>query len=538
MLYQEYYSEKTLPDGSIEAGLDYPDDFSFGWDVVARIAAEEPQKKALVWCNADGDERIFTFGDIDAASNRIANLLLSSGISRGDRVILVMKRHYGYWPAAIALHKIGAVMIPMTHMLTASDFAYRFAAARPKAIITAADEGVMGSILAGEAQAGASMLRWCWGKRHPSFRDIEEEMEASSPQLGRIHTLATDPMIIYFTSGTTGYPKGVIHDFSYPLAHIPTAKDWQKARDGGLHFTVAETGWAKASWGKIYGQWLVGAAVMAYDFDTFDPRQVASVINRYGVTSFCAPPTVYRYLARKGIPPMPTLEHASTAGEYLSPDIFRLFREKTGLKLHEGYGQTETVLLTADFQGDAAPGSMGRPSPLFDVRILRPDGSEASAGEIGEIAVIPKGGRKAAGIFSDYLGSSQLYSYAWRGGAYHTGDMAWKDDDGIFWFHGRGDDVIKSGGFRIGPGEIEDILSTHPAVMECSVVGVPDEARGQAVKAVVVPAPEGEPGHMLEREIREYCNARLAEYKWIRQVEFRDCLPKTISGKVRKAELR
>ena len=277
---------------------------------------------------------------------------------------------------------------------------------------------------------------------------------------------------------------------------------------------------------------------MAYDFDTFDPRQVASVINRYGVTSFCAPPTVYRYLARKGIPPMPTLEHASTAGEYLSPDIFRLFREKTGLKLHEGYGQTETVLLTADFQGDAAPGSMGRPSPLFDVRILRPDGSEASAGEIGEIAVIPKGGRKAAGIFSDYLGSSQLYSYAWRGGAYHTGDMAWKDDDGIFWFHGRGDDVIKSGGFRIGPGEIEDILSTHPAVMECSVVGVPDEARGQSVKAVVVPAPEAEPGHMLEREIREYCNARLAEYKWIRQVEFRDCLPKTISGKVRKAELR
>ena len=228
MLYQEYYSEKPLPDGSIEARLDYPDDFSFGWDVVARIAAEEPQKKALVWCNADGDERIFTFGDIDAASNRIANLLLSSGISRGDRVILVMKRHYGYWPAAIALHKIGAVMIPMTHMLTASDFAYRFAAARPKAIITAADEGVMGSILAGEAQAGASMLRWCWGKRHPSFRDIEEEMEASSPQLGRIHTPATDPMIIYFTSGTTGYPKGVIHDFSYPLAHIPTAKDWQK----------------------------------------------------------------------------------------------------------------------------------------------------------------------------------------------------------------------------------------------------------------------------------------------------------------------
>ena len=484
-----------------------------------------------------------TYQDLYNEVMAVARHLLRIGVRKGDKVAILSANMPNWGIAQFAIAQTGAVTVPILPGFSATELQNILEHAEVKVIFVS-------RLLAKQLETVKTPLL-----KHKilinNFTTIPEgcyepeELDKLTPDIDLTDTLPIhteveeeDIASIIYTSGTTGYPKGVIHDFSYPLAHIPTAKDWQNARDGGLHFTVAETGWAKASWGKIYGQWLVGAAVRAYDFDTFDPRQVASVINRYGVTSFCAPPTVYRYLARKGIPPMPTLEHASTAGEYLSPDIFRLFREKTGLKLHEGYGQTETVLLTADFQGDAAPGSMGRPSPLFDVRILRPDGSEASAGEIGEIAVIPKGVRKAAGIFSDYLGSSQLYSYAWRGGAYHTGDMAWKDGDGIFWFHGRGDDVIKSGGFRIGPGEIEDILSTHPAVMECSVVGVPDEARGQAVKAVVVPAPEAEPGHMLEREIREYCNARLAEYKWIRQVEFRDCLPKTISGKVRKAELR
>ena len=346
-------------------------------------------------------------------------------------------------------------------------------------------------------------------------------------------------MLLYFTSGTTGYPKGVIHDGTYPLAHIVTAKYWQQAEDGGLHFSVAETGWAKASWGKLYGQWLVGSAVMVYDFENFDPKQLVAIINRYGVTSFCAPPTVYRYLVRKGIAKMPTLKHAVTAGETLSPEVFRKFTKSTGLTLCEGYGQTETTLLLANFNGDEAEaGAMGRPSPFYNIRLQDQCGNPVAPGEIGEIVIVPPENERQPGIFTGYLNNDEQYRYMWRGGVYHTGDAAYMDENGRYRFHGRFDDIIKTGGFRVGPYEIENILMEHPAVVECSVIGVKDSLRGQAIKAFIVPGKSWAADEQLAQEIKSFCNHRLAEYKWIRIIEFTDEMPKTISGKIRKNEQR
>ena len=540
-IYREFCNETVDSNGRLlKIDFHYPDSFNFGYDVVDRIAAEEPDKRAIVWCNTENEEHEFTFSDISRMSNKAANVMLEAGIKKGDRVIVALKRHYEYWFLAVALHKIGAVMIPVTHMLTADDFIYRLNASEAKAIIATPLNSVPKHVLQAISKGGFSGIRlWTVQQDTEGFRNLSKEIEAASDKLGRIETKVTDPMVLYFTSGTTGYPKGVIHDFSYPLAHIVTAAYWQQAEDNGLHFTVSETGWAKASWGKIYGQWLVGSAVMVFDFDNFDPRQLATVINKYKVTSFCAPPTIYRYLVKKGVPEMPSLRHTATAGEYLNPEIFRLFKEKTGLELHEGYGQTETTLLAANFKGmKAVDGSLGVPSPQYNVRLIAKDGSTPKQGEIGEIVIIPEEGRKPLGVFSGYLGNDELYREVWRGGVYHTGDSAWMDENGAFWFNGRFDDIIKSGGFRIGPGEIEDILISHPAVMECSVIGVPDPLRGQAIKAIIVLAEGYEPSKALDKEIKDYCNSRLAEYKWIRIVEFTTEMPKTISGKIRKAEQR
>lgn len=540
-IYKRFCKEQ--PDASGKAPqltLTYPDNFNFGYDVLDVLAAEHPNQTALVWCNTENEEHTFTFEDIRIGSNRIANVLWQSGIRRGDKVLVVLKRHYEYWFVAIALHKLGAILIPATHMLTTADYLYRMQVSQIRAVICTPQNEVPRNMQAAIRQLPNPCTLWCVQKSMDGFRNLTEEMREADTQFARLETRATDPMLLYFTSGTTGYPKGVMHDFTYPLAHIVTAKYWQQAEEGGLHFTVAETGWAKASWGKIYGQWLVGSAVMVYDFDTFDPRQLVAVINQYGVTSFCAPPTVYRYLVRKGIPAMPSLKHASTAGELLAPEVFQRFTQQTGLELHEGYGQTETALLLGNFRGaTAVQGSMGTISPLYRIELHSPTGEPTPIGEIGEIVVIPtKPGQKPVGIFCSYLNQEEQYRSVWRGGVYHTGDAAYQDENGRFWFHGRIDDIIKTGGFRVGPDEVETVLRQHPAVLECAVIGVPDPLRGQAIQAMVQLTDGTLPSKELELQIREFCNQKLAEYKWVRTIEFVTEMPKTISGKIRRHALK
>ncbi len=558
-LYQKYCQERLDENGRlISFTLDYPQNFNFGYDVVDVLAETEPEKTAMIWCNTEQEEHVFSFAAIKAYSNQMANVFYQAGLRRGDRVMVVLKRHYEYWFAAIALHKLGVTMIPATHMLTVADFAYRLQASKADAVLCTWQNEVPEKIqaalekiaLAKEEQAsvsdgGMTAIRlWCVQREVAGFRNMTREMAKASATFVRRETAAHDPMLLYFTSGTTGDPKGVIHDFTYPLAHIVTAKYWQQAEENGLHFTVAETGWAKASWGKLYGQWLVGSAVMVYDFDNFEPKQLTAVINRYQVTSFCAPPTVYRYLVRKGLPPMPSLRHASTAGEMLSPEVFRRFTEQTGLSLCEGYGQTETALLMANFRGsEPVAGSMGTPSPFYQIELRDREGNPVADGEIGEVVILPAEGiptehRKQPGILTAYLDHEEQYRYVWRDGVYHTGDAAYRDKNGLYWFHGRFDDIIKTGGFRVGPYEIEHVLLEHPAVWECSVIGVPDTLRGQAIKAIILLRGGYEPGKEMELEIREFCNQKLAEYKWVRIVEFVETMPKTISGKIQKGELR
>ena len=539
-IYKKYCTEVIDENGALkEFKLNYPDDFNFGYDVVDAIAQQTPDKKAIVWCNTENEEHIFRFSDVSRYSNKMANVFKDAGITKGDKVMLVLKRHYEYWFAAVALHKLGAVMIPATHMLTVSDFEYRIKASGVKAVVCTAHDDVPEKIAAALKNQNVSAIMWTVQQDVDGCRNITKEMENAPDTFDRVSTHVSDPMMLYFTSGTTGYPKGVIHDFSYPLAHIVTAKYWQQAEDGGLHFTVAETGWAKASWGKIYGQWLVGSAVMVYDFDNFDPKQLITIINKYGVTSFCAPPTVYRYLVRKGIPDMPNLKHASTAGEMLAPEVFRKFTEKTGLELCEGYGQTETTLLMANFKGSTpVQGSMGTISPQYKIELLGKDGKPVPTGKIGDVVILPGENGRQPGIFCGYLDNDEQYKYVWRGGVYHTGDAAYVDENGLYWFHGRFDDIIKTGGFRVGPYEVENVLTEHPAVAECSVIGIPDPLRGQAIKAVIVLGSGYTPSKELELEIKDFCNSKLAEYKWIRVIEFVDEMPKTISGKIQKSVLR
>lgn len=523
----------------VDFDIRYPDNYNFGYDVVDRIAGEDPQKTALVWCNTEGKERIFSFEEISSLSNKAANAFLSHGIRKGDKVMVVLKRHYEYWYVSVALHKIGAILIPVTHMLTPEDMAYRINGAKIKGVVATPDNEVPEKLMEAKNLCNSEPVFWSVQKELDGFFNLTKEVEEASSQLKRLPTLAHEPMLMYFTSGTTGYPKGVIHDHTYTLAHILTAKYWQQVIDGGLHFTVSETGWGKTSWGKIYGQWLCGSAVMVFDFDNFDPRQLMTVINHYKVTTFCAPPTVYRYLVKKGIVKMPSLVHASTAGEALNPEVFRSFQEKTGLTLMEGYGQTESTLILGNIRGSVSrPGSMGKPTPLYHVDLYNDEGKPTVPGEIGEIVILPPQGKKQPGIFVAYHDNEALYRpcLGRRGLSYRGYRLP--DEDGYYWFNGRIDDVIKTGGFRVGPFEIENVLMEHAAVMECSVVGVPDPLRGQAIKAIVVLAPGYEPSLELQKEIKEFCNKKVAEYKWIRSIEFVSAMPKTISGKIRKVEQR
>ncbi|MBE6569706.1 MAG: acetyl-CoA synthetase [Ruminococcaceae bacterium] len=539
-IYKKFCRETFDESGNLlDLKLEYPEDFNFGYHVVDAIAEETPDKRAIVWCNTENEERIFTFGELKTLSDKAANMFSASGIGKGDRVMVLLKRHWEYWVITVALHKLGAVLIPATHMLLPEDLVYRIRSAGVCAIVCTPQNDVPEKVAKAVAECGISPKLWTVQKDVEGFANFNREMEAASEVFAGVKTNAHDPMALYFTSGTTGQPKGVIHDFTYPLAHIVTAKYWQCAEDDGLHFSVAETGWAKTSWGKIYGQWLVGSAVMVYDFDNFDPKALTHIINTYGVTTFCAPPTVYRYLVRKGLPDMPGLHHAVTAGEMLAPEVFRKFRERTGLTLYEGYGQTETTLLLANFKGRTpVEGSMGTASPLYRIELRQKDGTSAQVGEIGEIVIVPGEDGSTGGVFSGYLDNEAQYRYVWRDGVYHTGDAAWQDENGNFWFHGRFDDIIKTGGFRVGPFEVENILMEHPAVLECSVIGVPDPLRGQSIKAVVMLNSGYTGDRQMENELRNFANSRLAEYKWIRMVEFVTEMPKTISGKIRRNELR
>lgn len=539
-IYKKYCSEEFDGDGNLkEFRINYPDNFNFGYDVVDVIAEKTPDKCAIVWCNTEEDERIFSFGELRTLSNKAANVLLSAGITKGDKVMLMLKRHYEYWILAIALHKIGAIMIPVTNMLTVSDIVYRIKSAKIKAVVCTAQDEAPKNILEAVNKSGIVEFMWTVQRTVSGFRNMTEDIDNANDDLERIDTKALDPMMLYFTSGTTGYPKGVIHDYAYPLAHIITAKYWQQVVEGGLHFTVAETGWAKTSWGKMYGQWLAGSAVMVFDFDNFDPKQLVTIINKYKVTTFCAPPTVYRYLVKKGIDKMPSLVHATTAGEALNPEVFRKFREATGIELMEGFGQTESTLILGNLAGTTPkPGAMGKETPLYHVEVMCEDGSIADTGEVGELVIVPRNNEKQVGIFCRYLDNEARYKHVWRGGVYHTGDTVWKDEDGYFWFNGRIDDVIKTGGFRVGPFEIENVVMQHPAVLECSAIGVPDTLRGQAIKVFIHLASGYKASSDLQKEIKEFCNSQLAEYKWIRLIEFVDEMPKTISGKIKKTDLR
>lgn len=539
-MFQHFCQEDFDAEGTLRSfQLCYPENFNFAYDVVDVIAQTEPSKRALVWCNAQGDERSFTFGELQTLSNQYANALRAQGVLQGDTVLVMLKRHYEYWFVALALHKLGAVLSPVTHMLTTPDLAYRAVAGNIRFAICTNEENAPARFL--EA-AQTSPLETVFNIRESieGCVNLSELAALASSALVRVHTKASDPLLLYFTSGTTGNPKGVTHDHSYPLAHIVTARYWHRATDGGLHFTVAESGWAKSSWGKLYGQWLVGSAVMVFDFDSFDPRQLMQVIRRYAVTTFCAPPTIYRYLVKTGLVELPSLLHASTAGEPLNPEVYLRFEEATGLPILEAYGQTETTPILAQLPWvPPRPGSLGKPTPLYRVALQNPDGSTTPTGEVGEIVIHPnEDGSRPLGIFSSYCDNPALYANVWQGGVYHTGDTAFQDEDGYFYFNGRSDDIIKTGGYRVGPFEIENVLMQHPAVLECSVLGVPDPLRGQAIKAFVLLAPDFVASSALKREIKVFCNQHSSEYKWIRILDFVDEMPKTVSGKIKKRDLR
>ena len=540
-VYKKYCHETFDEAGRLtKFALTYPQNFNFGYDVVDEIATAYPDKRALVWCNTNNEERVFSFADIKRYSNKVANVFLNAGLKRGDKVMVILKRHYEYWFVAVALHKLGIVLIPATHMLTVDDLVYRIQSSQCKGIVCSPYSEVPGKVKEAVKLAEADCLLWTVQETTDGFMNLNEQMFRCMDELPRQETCVTDPMLIYYTSGTTGHPKGVIHDFAYPLAHIMTSKYWHQAVDNGLHFTIAEIGWSKASWGKIYGQWLVGTAVMVCDFDNFDPKYIAHMINQYNVTTFCAPPTFFRYFVLlKDLPQMPSLRHVATGGESLSPNVFKKFHEITGLVLHEGYGQSETTMLVGNIKGyDYVEGSLGVASPQYNVQLLGPDGKPVKVGEVGEICVVPAVDGHLPGIVRGYVNNDEQYRQVWRGGVFHTGDSAWIDENQRFWFNGRFDDIIKTGGFRVGPCEIENVLMEHDDVVECCVVGVPDKLRGQAVKAFVILKSQVEPTKQKEREIKEFCNTKLAEYKWVRVVEFVQVLPKTSSGKIRKTELR
>jgi len=517
------------------------DTFNFAFDVIDTLGSRKPDRRAMLHISEDGTERVFTFKDMMRESARCANYFKSLGIKKGDRVMLVLKRHYQYWFAVLGLHKLGAVVIPATNQLLTKDFAYRFQAANVKAILCTADGEVANAVEEATQQYSGLAHKILVGGSREGWHDFNEEYTMFSSHFNRTEDTAcgNDPMLMFFTSGTSGYPKLAAHNYKYPLGHFITAKYWHQVVPDGLHLTISDTGWAKSMWGKLYGQWLCEAGLFVYDFDRFDPEKILPMFAKYNITTFCAPPTMYRMLAKQDLSrfDLHTIRHASTAGEALNPEVYRQFQKATGLDILEGFGQSESTLIIGNLIGDSHKlGSMGKPVPLYDVALLDSEGNAVSPGETGEICIdISKG--LPCGLAYAYEGNDEVTADTWHDGFYHTGDLAWMDEDGFYWYVGRADDVIKSSGYRIGPFEIENVIMELPYVLECGVSAAPDEVRGQVVKASIVLVKDFVGTDELKKQIQDYVKSRTAPYKYPRIVEFKESLPKTTSGKIIRKKL-
>ena len=519
-----------------------PENFNFAYDVMDAWAEEAPEKLAILWTNDQGEEIRTTYGELKEQTDQAASYLQSLGIGKNDPVMLILKRHYEWWVIMLALCKIGAIVIPATHMLTKHDIVYRNTRASVKATICAKDDYIIGQIKLAMSESPTVKQYITLGDEE-GFHNWKKEWQ-QAPKFVRPAFVNEndDTMLMYFTSGTSGEPKMVAHDYLYAMGHLSTGCFWHNLHDGSLHLTVADTGWGKAVWGKFYGQWFAGATVFVYDHEKFNADNLLHQIEKYKVTSFCAPPTIYRFMIREDLSKydLSSLEYCCTAGEALNPAVFDKFYEKTGIKMMEGFGQTETTMTLGTFPWmEPKPGSMGIPNAQYDIDLLRADGTSCEDGEKGEI-VIRVGDKKPIGLFKGYYRDEEKTREAWHDGIYHTGDMAWRDEDGYYWFEGRIDDVIKSSGYRIGPFEVESALMTHPAVVECAITGVPDDIRGMVVKATVVLGKEwkDKAGDDLIKELQQHVKKETAPYKYPRIIEFVDELPKTISGKIRRVEIR
>lgn len=520
-----------------------PEHFNFGYDIVDGWAKETPNKVAMIWTNDQGERIDFTFADLKRETDKTASYFQSLGIGKGDMVMLILKRRYEFWFSIVALHKIGAIAIPATHLLTKKDIVYRCNAAGIKAIVAYGDEIIIPHVNDSVADSPTLKYRISVGPIIPEgWEDFHKGIESAAPFVAPARNDNEDMMLLYFTSGTTGNPKMVVHTFTYPLGHIVTGKYWQNLQEDSLHLTVADTGWGKCAWGKIYGQWISGATIFVYDHVKFNPADMLHIIEKFHINSFCAPPTVFRFMMKEGLEnyDLSSLKQCFIAGEPLNPVIYEDFHKATGIKLMEGFGQTETTVSIATFPWlEPKPGSMGKPNPNFDIDLIAPDGHSVEDGEQGEV-IIRTEPKRPVGLFKEYYLDPAKNAECFYGGAYHTGDVAWRDEDGYYWFVGRTDDVIKSSGYRIGPFEVESALLTHPAVLECAITGVPDEIRGQVVKATIVLTKEykGKESDALIKDIQDHVKRTTAPYKYPRVVEFVDEMPKTFSGKIKRSELR
>ncbi len=541
-IYHNFIHPKEDERGALlSLSFENEDKFNFAFDIVDGIAKKLPDKMAMLHVSKDKTERIFTFKDMMEYSSQAANYFKSIGIKKGDKVMLVLKRHYQFWFAVLGLHKLGAVVIPATHQLKDHDFEYRFNAADVKAIVCTSDDGTPEQVDLAAKNAPSLQTKIIVGESREGWRNFDEEFKLYSNVFERTEDspCGDDYMLMFFTSGTTGYPKIAAHSYKYPLGHFITANYWHCVNPQGLHLTISDTGWAKSMWGKLYGQWLCEAAVFVYDFDRFDAADILPMFAKYKITTFCAPPTMYRMMIKQDLTKydMSSVEHATIAGEALNPEVFRQFENLTGLQVMEGFGQSETTLVIGNlFGSEHRLGSMGKPVPLYDVDIVDPDGNSVPVGDTGEI-VIRTSEKVPCGLFKGYYLDEEKTNEAWYDGLYHTGDTAWKDEDGFYWYVGRVDDVIKSSGYRIGPFEIENVIMELPYVLECGVSAAPDEVRGQVVKASIVLTKGTEGTEELKKEIQKYVKEKTAPYKYPRIVEFRDSLPKTVSGKIQRNKL-